>query len=106
MNRLDIAIRRYEQIVQKSALDALDGPDFELFVWVDTELRGVLDEYVAMPSFHTEAVWPLWALKSDADTVERKLVDRISAAIRDCAKALLQLAQKPLVNRKLEAVDD
>lgn len=101
MNSLDLAIRRYQQIVPTAITRPHDLPTEALRVWVNEQLRKCLEDYVGRPCFRYEATWPLWALRSGADTPERALIDLTATRVEACAKALKKLVQKKLVLRKL-----
>ena len=97
MNSLELAIRRYKQIVPKS-LDRFDGTRLEtLKVWVQTELRACLEDYVELPSFREAATWPITNLRVNAGTTERELVDLAEAEIAALGRQLSPIISKSRV---------
>jgi hypothetical protein len=104
MDSLEIALRRYRQIVPQAISRAENVPISALKVWLKEQFRRCLEDYTGMPSFRDEASWPIRALKPDGDTPERELIDKTAVAITRSAKVLRTLARKKLVDGRLKVL--
>jgi hypothetical protein len=101
MNQLELALRRYQQIVPQP-LDHGRMPLRLLNIWLRENVNSVLEEITRRPTFREHASWPIIALRSGAQTGERGLIDRIDAELVKCAKALHRLASNRLLERKIQ----
>lgn len=100
MDRLELALRRYQQIVPKAA-QHWDVPLRALQVWLDEDVNAVLDHYTRRPTFREQASWSIRNLRPNAGTSERTLVDRIDAELVRCAKAVRKLTRYKILRRKM-----
>jgi hypothetical protein len=99
VDRLELALRRYQQIVPKP-VDHAGMPLRALNIWLSEDVNAVLDDYTRRPSFREHASWPVRALSVGANSSERDLIDQIDSEIVRCGRALLKLADKRLIKRK------
>ena len=100
MNRLELALRRYQQILPQP-VDHIRLPLRDLNVWLTEDVNAVLDENTRRPTFRKHASWPIRALSTGAQSTERGLVDRIDAELVHCGRALLKLAGHRLIERAI-----
>jgi len=101
MDRLELALRRYRQIVPQ-AVGPLDFPLRDVRIWLAEDVCPVLEDFAARPTFREYASWPIRILGRSAETPERALIERVDEELRVCGKALVQLTRGQFFLRKLE----
>jgi hypothetical protein len=101
MNRLDFALRRYEQILPKPVTLWADIPLRDLGIWLAEDVSSVLDEYARRPAFREMASWAIRTLRPGASTEERALIERVDSELTGCAKCLLNLSQQKRIKQLL-----
>ncbi len=101
MDRLELALRRYLQIVPK-AVGPLNVPVRKIRVWLAEDVCRVLEDFTARPTFREYASWPIRVLRIGAATPERALVERVDDQLQLCGKALTKLTALKIVSKKLD----
>jgi hypothetical protein len=103
-DQLDYLVRRFRQI----APQPLTGWDRvrcrELGCWLRDDVSPVMESFLMRPRFQAQAAWPLQTLRQGAGTTERALVDKVDMALVEHGGALLQLARKTSIKKRLETV--
>jgi len=97
VDRLDIALRRYEHIRRAAAAGRCGAGGLELSVWLEQDVCPVVEELSGRPDFQVPARWPLDRLQPGAASGERNLVNKVDAGLVECARALVILAREPAV---------
>src|SRR4051794_7639218 len=105
MERVQLALRRYQQILPQPPTAWEDFPVRRVLVWLRDDVCAVLEDYCNRPAFREQATWPLRALVPGAVGPERRLVDAVDAGLVEEAHALLALAQPKRVRRELAALN-
>lgn len=100
MERLQLALRRYQQIVP-TAVGFLDVPARQLQVWLDEDVCAVLDDYARRPAFREQASWSIRTLRPGSGTPERLLLDRLDDEIVRCAAAVTRLIRHKILRRAI-----
>lgn len=98
---LELARRRYAEIVIHAPAGPLDPAWSRLKVWLADDVCTALDGYWGRPSFRAQAAWPIRTLVPGAATPERGQVEAVDRALVSCAKALYKLASNPPVQAEL-----
>lgn len=104
MERWELALRRYKQIVPETVTEWSDFPFRELGVWLVDDVCPVVEDYCRRPAFRERAAWPVRVLAPGAATPERGLVDAATTDLEKTAKALRHLVGKKLVRRKIDTL--
>jgi len=81
MDRIELAERRYRQIVPEPVRNWVDMPVRELGIWLKDEVAPLVGEYTARRKFRDAACWSLHELREGADTPARRQVDATAAAL-------------------------
>ena len=88
MDRIELAERRYRQIVPVPVRSWAEMPVRKLGVWLKDEVAPLVGEYIARPRFRDAACWSLHAFRAGADTPARRQVDATAAALTRHARLL------------------
>lgn len=88
MDRIELAERRYQQIVPEPVRDWHGMPVRELGVWLRDDVAPLVAEYVVRPKFRDLAGWSIRAFRPAADTPARRQVDATAEALVRHARLL------------------
>ena len=88
MDRIELAERRYRQIVPEPVQNWAEMPVRELGIWLKDEVAPLVGEYTARPRFRDAACWSLHGFRDGADTPIRRQVDATAAALTRHARLL------------------
>ena len=102
MDRVELAMRRFQHILPRPVENWANFPDERLTVWLSDDVGPVVEDYSRRSSFREQASWPLRVLNAQAESPERVLVNAVDHSIVQTAKALHQLGPNRLVVKKLE----
>ncbi len=105
MDRLEIALRRYRQIVPTAVGRRDQLPLREVKVWLSEYVLPALENVSARPKFRDYASWPIRNLRRGVTSVERGLVDQSDVGLQACAKALAKLVDRKGIRRKLDELN-
>ena len=110
IERIAVAERQYERImldvISRSNPQAwIDFPVREIKAWLQDDVVPLIDQFRLGPMFRDHASWTLKTLVAGSVSVERRAVEATDRALVESAASLLQLAQSPLVQRKLAATE-
>ena len=100
VDRLELALRRYQQILPQPKKHAR-MPLRDLNVWLTEDVNAVLEDYTSRPAFREHASWSIRELSNGSPSSGRVLVDRIDTEFVNCGRALLKLASNQLVERHI-----
>ena len=101
MDRIDLAERRYKEIMPEPSEDAARRQGRRLRVWLRNDVCPLVADFAKRPRFREQATWPLQVFMPGANTKERRLIEAIDRGLVACAKTLDKLAQKKLVALEL-----
>ncbi len=76
MDRIELAERRYQQIVPEPVQNWVDMPVRKLGIWLKDDVAPLVGEYSARPRFRDAACWSLHEFRAGADTPTRRHVGR------------------------------
>jgi hypothetical protein len=102
MENLDIAIRRYQQLVPEPS-SHLWHPGIlrKLRVWLTDDVGPIAESLSRRPAFRERATWSLRVFKPGADTPERRAVDAMAGSLVRCAQIQLRLLGKKRLQKEL-----
>lgn len=101
MDRLEHAIRRYQQIVPHPVRRWEDVPIRVIRVWLADDVCPVVADYCKRPAFKDLATWPVRVLVPGADNTERRLIEAVDKGFVQSARALLGIARQKRVYQHL-----
>lgn len=105
MDRLEFAIRRYQQIVPHPVGAWEDFPIGRIKVWLTDDVCPIVEGYCKRPAFKDQATWPLRNLVAGAGVPERQLVEAVDVGMVHAAQALLELVRQKRVHRRMVALN-
>ena len=88
MDRIELAERRYRQIVPEPVQNWAEMPVRELGIWLKDYVAPLVGEYTARPRFRDAACWSLHEFRAGANTPARRQVDATAAALTRHARLL------------------
>lgn len=91
MDRIELAERRYREIVPEPGRVRSPMTRRELEVWLRDDVASLVAEFAVRARFREAACWPLVALRPGAATPPRRQVEAVSAALRRHASLLLEV---------------
>jgi hypothetical protein len=105
VDRLDFALRQYQELAPKrpGELTRLEVDRFRL--WISDDVCAAVEGYTPRPAFQDCATWSLRSLAPGATTSERGLVNAIDASLVESAGMLLRLADFPAIQNQLAAAN-
>lgn len=98
---VDLAIRRYRQIVPKPVTNYLDFPAREVLAWLENDVCATVEDFVGNAEFQEWASWPVRSLAPGAGTPERELLEATVSAIRRSANCLGDFVKLKTLRREL-----
>ncbi|MCH8102403.1 MAG: hypothetical protein IIB28_04530 [Chloroflexi bacterium] len=98
---VDLAIRRYRQIVPEPTTNYLDFPAREVLVWLENDVCATVEDFVDKVEFQERGAWPVRSLAPGAETPERALLEATVSAIRRSANCLWDLVQLKTISSEL-----
>jgi hypothetical protein len=101
LDRLDIALARYEEMLSTPGPRTAATKGRELSVWLDQDVCPVVEELSQCAAFRVEARWPIERLQPGSASVERALVETVADGLVQCAAAVAGLAELPTVRAEL-----
>jgi hypothetical protein len=102
MDRLELALREYEQIAPKPRLGADVPASDRLESWLREKVVPVVEDLQAKsPRFRRLVSWALTQIMPGAQTDARSTVDAVATALVDCAKALVEVSEKAGITERL-----
>lgn len=101
MDRLDLALRRYAQIVAGTGPDVSQMQAEELATWLELDVCGIVDTLWEHAGFRDRVRWPVESLCGQQNQRERRLVTETDRALIRCAECLSSFARTPSVDEKL-----
>jgi hypothetical protein len=101
LDRLDVALRRYEQILATPQEPIPATKAEKLSLWLEQDVCGIAEDLVDRPDFQVEARWPIDHLAAQAATDERALVEAVDADLVEYAQRLANFARVPAVRTAL-----
>lgn len=101
MDRLEFAIRRYQQIVSHPLRTWEEFPTRVVRVWLADDVCPVVDAYRKRPAFKDHATWPIRVLVPGAESPERRRIEAVDNGLVQAARALLGIARQKRVHRHL-----
>ena len=102
MERLKLAIRRYEDIVPDRTR-ALDMPLPILESWLEEDVCAAVEEIIELPSFREQASSPISSLRAGADSADRELIDNLARQLKVAATQLSSLLNRKRLQHRLRA---
>lgn len=81
MDRIELANKRYRQILPDPSTVLTRAKVHELVTWLQDSVVPVAAEFIARPSFRERAVWPIWAYRRGHDSGVRERVDQMSDTV-------------------------
>ncbi len=88
VDRIELAERRYRQIVPEPVRNWAEMPVRELGIWLKDYVAPLVGEYTARPRFRDATCWSLHEFRAGADTPARRQVDATAAALTRHARLL------------------
>jgi hypothetical protein len=111
MNRLELAERRYRDIVTDELVGTAKSdrywemPSDRLIAWLEHYVVPAVGEVWDRPLFRDHSTWPQRSLTPGCSTDERRLVESVDRDLICGAKALLALAKSERVNGQLASLN-
>jgi hypothetical protein len=105
VDRLDFALRQYQELAPKrpGELTRLEVDRFRL--WISDDVSAAVAGYTSRPAFQDCATWSLRSLAPGATTSERGQVNAIDVSLVESAGMLLRLADFPAIQNQLAAAN-
>src|SRR4051794_27979382 len=100
MDRIELALRGFRRIRSHPRLASTQLPSRQIEAWLRDDVLPVVDEFSRRPTFREYATWPLRILAPGVDTLERRAVDAVDAALVASAESLGRLARNERVARR------
>lgn len=102
MDELDLAIRRYQQIVPQAQAHLVDRRTLRnLRVWLTDDVCPIAESIARRPAFRERATWAVRAFRPGATTPERKAVDVFDDALVQCARSQVRQFEKKRTQTEL-----
>ena len=99
--RLELALRRFEQIRPARGEAVSSAKAEELTLWLEQDVCRVVQELSRRSDFRAHVRWPIDQLQSGATGVARALVKAIDEAIVDLARSLAEVARQPAMQKAM-----
>ena len=106
MNRIEFTVGQFARIVssEKAGQRFISkSPLAKLHSWLEDEVAVAIEGFINRPQFRAYASRSIRALRSEAQTTERRQIDAISAAMCRCANSLTRLSRKKRIANELAA---
>lgn len=98
---VDVAIRRYRQIVPEPITNYDEFPDREVRAWLENDVCATVEDFVENLEFQEWATRSVRSLAPGSGTPERALLEATATAIQRSASCLWDLVQRKTLRRHL-----
>jgi hypothetical protein len=95
MNRLDEALSHFRALAPTQPAAWQDFPSHKLAVWLRDDVSRVAEQLAGLPEFRQYATWSLTALRPGALSPERRLLDRVMAALAGVRRRIRAIDPSP-----------